>query len=77
MVARLVETVTRDPAADADAGQGRARPPGGPDEVVEVTRARYVEVYERLTGARWLWPAQLTLPRLDVISFVPDRTTSR
>ena len=27
--------------------------PEVPDEVVEVTRARYVEVYERLTGQRW------------------------
>lgn len=31
------------------------RPPGPelPDEVVEATRQRYVEVYERLTGDRW------------------------
>jgi phosphoribosylaminoimidazole-succinocarboxamide synthase len=28
-------------------------PPEVPDEVVEVTRARYVEVYERRTGNRW------------------------
>ncbi|WP_433330494.1 phosphoribosylaminoimidazolesuccinocarboxamide synthase [Spirillospora sp. CA-294931] len=31
-------------------------PPGPeiPDEIVEATRARYVEVYERLTGTRWV-----------------------
>jgi len=31
------------------------RPPGPelPDEVVEATRQRYIEVYERLTGDRW------------------------
>lgn len=28
-------------------------PPAVPDEIVEVTRARYVEVYERLTGETW------------------------
>ncbi|WP_285729387.1 phosphoribosylaminoimidazolesuccinocarboxamide synthase [Nocardiopsis sp. ATB16-24] len=30
-------------------------PPGPeiPDEIVEATRARYVEVYERITGKRW------------------------
>jgi phosphoribosylaminoimidazole-succinocarboxamide synthase len=28
-------------------------PPALPDEVVEKTRARYVEAYERLTGRRW------------------------
>jgi phosphoribosylaminoimidazole-succinocarboxamide synthase len=28
-------------------------PPALPDEVVERTRARYVEAYERLTGRRW------------------------
>ncbi|MGW9556352.1 phosphoribosylaminoimidazolesuccinocarboxamide synthase [Nocardiopsis sp. NPDC055551] len=30
-------------------------PPGPeiPDEVVEATRARYIEVYERITGERW------------------------
>jgi phosphoribosylaminoimidazole-succinocarboxamide synthase len=27
-----------------------ARPPALPDEIVEATRARYVEAYERLTG---------------------------
>ncbi len=27
--------------------------PEVPDHVIEVTRARYVEVYERLTGSRW------------------------
>ena len=29
----------------------RRRPPPLPDDVVEQTRARYVEAYERLTGA--------------------------
>ncbi len=29
-----------------------------PDEVVELTRARYVEVYERLTGERFVPPAR-------------------
>jgi phosphoribosylaminoimidazole-succinocarboxamide synthase len=31
------------------------RPPAPevPDEIVELTRARYVEVYERITGERW------------------------
>ncbi len=28
-------------------------PPPLPDEVVERTRKRYVEAYERLTGAHW------------------------
>jgi phosphoribosylaminoimidazole-succinocarboxamide synthase len=28
-------------------------PPGLPDEVVERTRAKYVEAYERLTGSAW------------------------
>jgi phosphoribosylaminoimidazole-succinocarboxamide synthase len=28
-------------------------PPALPDEVVERTRSRYVEAYERLTGRRW------------------------
>ncbi|MEV4758243.1 phosphoribosylaminoimidazolesuccinocarboxamide synthase [Micromonospora sp. NPDC049559] len=31
----------------------KAPPPPVPDEVVEATRARYVEVYERLTGRSW------------------------
>ena len=29
------------------------RPPGLPDEIVERTRARYIEAYERLTGQRF------------------------
>ncbi len=33
--------------------QSGAPPPPLPDEVVERTRAKYVEAYERLTGARW------------------------
>jgi phosphoribosylaminoimidazole-succinocarboxamide synthase len=28
-------------------------PPRLPDEVVQATRARYVEAYERLTGRAW------------------------
>ena len=32
---------------------GDAPPPPLPDDVVEATRARYVEVYERLTGLPW------------------------
>jgi phosphoribosylaminoimidazole-succinocarboxamide synthase len=36
------------------AGWDRTAPgPEIPDEVVEATRNRYVEVYERLTGDRW------------------------
>jgi phosphoribosylaminoimidazole-succinocarboxamide synthase len=35
-------------------GWDRTAPgPEIPDEVVEATRNRYVEVYERLTGDRW------------------------
>ena len=30
-----------------------APPPPLPDEVVEATRARYVEAYERITGRTW------------------------
>ena len=33
--------------------RGDAPPPPLPDDVVEATRARYVEVYERLTGLSW------------------------
>ena len=34
-------------------------PPGPelPDEVVDATRARYVEVYQRLTGLDWTAPS--------------------
>ena len=37
------------------AGPGDSTPPGPelPPDVVEVTRDRYVEVYERITGNRW------------------------
>jgi phosphoribosylaminoimidazole-succinocarboxamide synthase len=41
---------------DWAAGTGwdkRAPGPEVPDDVIEATRARYVEVYERLTGRRW------------------------
>ena len=38
----------------AGSGWDRREPaPPVPDEVVEATRARYIEVYERLTGDRW------------------------
>ena len=40
------------PASGWDRGSGRPPPPL-PDEVVEQTRARYVEAYERLTGERF------------------------
>ncbi|MER7765928.1 phosphoribosylaminoimidazolesuccinocarboxamide synthase [Kitasatospora sp. NPDC096140] len=32
---------------------GELPPPALPDEVVEQTRAKYIEVYERLTGTTW------------------------
>jgi phosphoribosylaminoimidazole-succinocarboxamide synthase len=41
---------------DWSAGTGWDRKPPAPElpeEIVEVTRARYIEVYERLTGERW------------------------
>ena len=40
------------PAAGWDRASGQAPPPL-PDHVVERTRDRYVEAYERLTGRRW------------------------
>ena len=40
------------PASGWDRTSGEAPPPL-PDEVVERTRARYVEAYERLTGERF------------------------
>jgi len=46
----------RDWLASAASGWDRRSgepPPPLPDQVVEQTRARYVEAYERLTGARW------------------------
>ncbi|MFI8457921.1 phosphoribosylaminoimidazolesuccinocarboxamide synthase [Kitasatospora sp. NPDC085464] len=33
---------------------GELPPPALPDEVVEQTRAKYIEVYERLTGTTWV-----------------------
>jgi phosphoribosylaminoimidazole-succinocarboxamide synthase len=45
------------PASGWDRHSGEAPPPL-PDELVEQTRARYVEAYERLTGLRFsAWPA--------------------
>ncbi|MGC9667164.1 phosphoribosylaminoimidazolesuccinocarboxamide synthase [Planosporangium sp. 12N6] len=44
----------RDWAADPKLGWDKRSPgPAIPPEVVEATRARYVEAYERLTGHRW------------------------
>jgi phosphoribosylaminoimidazole-succinocarboxamide synthase len=46
---------------DWAAGTGwNKRPPAPevPDEVVAATRARYIDVYERITGQRWRSPAQ-------------------
>jgi len=40
------------PASGWDRASGEP-PPALPDEVVEKTRSRYVEAYERLTGIRW------------------------
>jgi phosphoribosylaminoimidazole-succinocarboxamide synthase len=40
------------PASGWDRASGEP-PPALPDEVVERTRSRYVEAYERLTGRRW------------------------
>ncbi|CAL9508979.1 phosphoribosylaminoimidazolesuccinocarboxamide synthase [Streptomyces albus] len=46
----------RDWLVSPDSGWDRASeqpPPALPEEVVEATRARYVEAYERLTGVPW------------------------
>ena len=46
---------------DGDGWRGRTEPPALPDHVVQATRARYVEAYERLTGLRfadWLTPSR-------------------
>jgi phosphoribosylaminoimidazole-succinocarboxamide synthase len=40
------------PASGWDRASGEA-PPSLPDEIVERTRAKYVEAYERLTGRTW------------------------
>jgi phosphoribosylaminoimidazolesuccinocarboxamide synthase len=40
------------PSSGWDPNSG-ARPPELPDDVVEKTRERYCEVYERLTGRAW------------------------
>ena len=45
----------------ASGWDGHSAPPPLPDDVVEATRARYVEAYERLTGLRfadWLQPTR-------------------
>ncbi|MGJ5826810.1 phosphoribosylaminoimidazolesuccinocarboxamide synthase [Streptomyces ossamyceticus] len=46
----------RDWLTSAESGWDRASeqpPPPLPEEIVAATRAKYVEAYERLTGARW------------------------
>jgi phosphoribosylaminoimidazole-succinocarboxamide synthase len=40
------------PASGWDRSSGE-QPPPLPDEVVERTRSRYIEAYERFTGSRW------------------------
>jgi phosphoribosylaminoimidazole-succinocarboxamide synthase len=40
------------PASGWSRDSGEA-PPALPDEIVERTRARYIEAYERLTGRHW------------------------
>jgi phosphoribosylaminoimidazole-succinocarboxamide synthase len=48
--------VVRNWLTSAESGWDRASgeaPPPLPDHVVELTRARYVEAYERLTGKPW------------------------
>ncbi|MDO9486222.1 MAG: phosphoribosylaminoimidazolesuccinocarboxamide synthase, partial [Actinomycetota bacterium] len=40
------------PASGWDKSSGQAPPPL-PEEVIEQTRAKYVEAYERLTGKRF------------------------
>jgi len=48
--------IVRDWLLSAESGWDRAAggpPPGLPPDVVERTRSRYVEAYERLTGSRW------------------------
>jgi phosphoribosylaminoimidazole-succinocarboxamide synthase len=44
----------RDWASDPTLGWNKTAPgPEVPPEIVEATRARYIEVYERITGHRW------------------------
>nr|WP_281497220.1 phosphoribosylaminoimidazolesuccinocarboxamide synthase [Ornithinimicrobium sp. F0845] len=57
--------VLRDWLLSADSGWDRAGgqpPPALPDEVVALTRARYVEAYETLTGATFTVAAQQSSP---------------
>ena len=49
---QVVRNWLTSPESGWDRGSGEAPPPL-PAEVVERTRARYVEAYERLTGERW------------------------
>ncbi|MGZ6754722.1 MAG: phosphoribosylaminoimidazolesuccinocarboxamide synthase, partial [Nocardioides sp.] len=48
----VIRNWLRSTASGWDAASGEA-PPALPSEVVERTRARYVEAYERLTGERF------------------------
>ena len=50
--AQIVRDWLTSPASGWDRGSGAAPPPL-PDAVVERTRARYVEVFERLTGQQF------------------------
>ena len=49
---QIVRNWALSPASGWDKGSGEAPPPL-PEEVIEHTRARYVEAYERLTGDRY------------------------
>ena len=49
---QIVRDWLTSPESGWDRASGEAPPPL-PDEVVERTRARYVEAYERLTGERF------------------------
>ena len=47
---QIVRDWLTSPASGWDRSSGEAPPPPLPDEVVERTRSRYIEAYERLTG---------------------------
>src|SRR3954468_4223350 len=49
---QIVRNWLLSPASGWDRASGEAPPPL-PDEVVELTRARYLEAFETLTGQRW------------------------
>jgi phosphoribosylaminoimidazole-succinocarboxamide synthase len=50
---QIVRNWALSPESGWDRASGEAPPPPLPPEVVERTRARYIEAYERLTGERW------------------------